>query len=203
MVMDNIGVMDKVVSLNLGTFEEEMVILEVVVVLTGTQTSLNASYMVKLIIWCLAVGIDLISFQGPSFNQSGFSEQTSSNSMAMANFTATDPMIAKLTTPKMNYDPNWNPDSSATNHVTPDLTNLMTPITFSGSDKIRMGNGIGLSIQHIGSSNFPSQFHTKMLSLNDLLHVPLITKNLISVSKFAKDNKVFFEFHPTICFVKD
>ena len=38
--------------------------------------------------------------------------------------------------------------------------------------------------------------------LHNLLHVPSITKNLISVSKFARDNHVFFEFHPNFCLVK-
>lgn len=33
--------------------------------------------------------------------------------------------------------------------------------------------------------------------------MPDITKNLLSVSQLAKDNSVFFEFHPTVCFVKD
>lgn len=33
-------------------------------------------------------------------------------------------------------------------------------------------------------------------------NVPAITKNLISVSKFAQDNLVFFEFHPYHCLVK-
>ena len=41
------------------------------------------------------------------------------------------------------------------------------------------------------------------LVLNNLLHVSSITKNLISVSQFVKDNDVFFEFHPLICYVKD
>ena len=36
-----------------------------------------------------------------------------------------------------------------------------------------------------------------------MLLVPSITKNLLSVSKFAKDNNVFFEFHFDACFVKD
>jgi histone deacetylase 1/2 len=40
------------------------------------------------------------------------------------------------------------------------------------------------------------------LTLNNLLLVPSITKNLISVSRFAQDNKVFFELHPTFCLVK-
>ena len=41
------------------------------------------------------------------------------------------------------------------------------------------------------------------MSLNHLLHVPEITKNLLSVSKFARDNNVFFEFHPNFCLIKD
>lgn len=32
--------------------------------------------------------------------------------------------------------------------------------------------------------------------LNNLLLVPAITKNLLSVGQFAYDNQVFFEFHP-------
>ena len=31
----------------------------------------------------------------------------------------------------------------------------------------------------------------------------MIKKNLLSVSKFAKDNNVYFEFFPNSCFVKD
>ena len=41
------------------------------------------------------------------------------------------------------------------------------------------------------------------MSLNHLLHVPEITKNFLSVSKFAKDNNSFFEFHHNVCLVKD
>lgn len=35
-----------------------------------------------------------------------------------------------------------------------------------------------------------------------MLLVPTITKNLVSVSRFAKDNQVYFEFHPSFCVVK-
>lgn len=36
----------------------------------------------------------------------------------------------------------------------------------------------------------------------NILRVPTITKNLISVGKFARDNNVFFEFHSHTCYVK-
>lgn len=40
------------------------------------------------------------------------------------------------------------------------------------------------------------------LMFNNILHVPNITLNLISVSKLERDNKVYFEFHANKCFVK-
>lgn len=39
--------------------------------------------------------------------------------------------------------------------------------------------------------------------MKSLLHVPGITKNLLSVSKFTKDNQVMVEFYPTQCQVRD
>lgn len=51
--------------------------------------------------------------------------------------------------------------------------------------------------------HFPSNINpTSTLKLNNLLLVPSITKNLVSVSQFAKDNRVFFEFHANTCFMK-
>lgn len=64
------------------------------------------------------------------------------------------------------------------------------------------GNGAGLHISHFGHSSLSTSIN-RVLSLNNLLHVPHITKNLISVSQFAKDNSVFFEFHHSFCCVKD
>jgi histone deacetylase 1/2 len=66
-----------------------------------------------------------------------------------------------------------------------------------------MGNGQGVSISSLGQSHFTSPHNPAMhLHLKDLLHVPHISKNLLSVSKFAQDNNVIFEFHPYTCFVK-
>jgi len=74
---------------------------------------------------------------------------------------------------------------------------------FHGPDQIFIGNGEGLSIFGAGSSSFvsPNDSHITF-KLHKLLHVPSISKNLLSVSQFAKDNSVFFEFHPHLCLVK-
>ena len=44
--------------------------------------------------------------------------------------------------------------------------------------------------------------HVKNAGPQNLLHIPHITRNLISASKFGKDNNVFFEFHPSVFFVR-
>jgi len=79
----------------------------------------------------------------------------------------------------------------------------MDAASFSGSDQMYIGNGQGLAINSIGSMSFSSPFSPNTtLTLNNLLHVPSITKNLVSVSQFCKDNNVFFEFHYNLCYVK-
>ena len=67
-----------------------------------------------------------------------------------------------------------------------------------------MGNGKGLPIHHIGHTSIPSLvIPSKFFTLKQLLLVLEITKNLLSVSKFANDDHVFFEFHLNSYFVKD
>ncbi|KAF7827122.1 Retrovirus-related Pol polyprotein from transposon TNT 1-94 [Senna tora] len=109
--------------------------------------------------------------------------------------------VAAVTAPY--FDGGWYPDSGASSHVTADYTNLAESSDYNGGDQLIVGNGKGLTINHIGHSTIVSNFkpHTSLF-LHSLLHVPQITKNLISVSKFSRDNKVFFEFHPYSCVVK-
>ena len=42
-----------------------------------------------------------------------------------------------------------------------------------------------------------------MFTLSNVLHVPHITKPLLSVQKFCRDNHVYFEFHASMFYVKD
>ena len=101
-------------------------------------------------------------------------------------------MLATLSTI---HDPNWYPNTGATHHMKPDPLNLMEKIDYGGSDKVTVGNGSGLHINHVGKSCFVSYMSSQSFYINKSLHMPAITKNLLSVSQFAKDNQIFFEFH--------
>lgn len=123
------------------------------------------------------------------------SDQATSSSSAMitelGNFE--DPSTSMLVVPETLYDPSWYPDSGATNHVTPDSSNLMTKTPYNGDSKVKVANGSSTHIKHIGKSFFfPSKNAVTPLFLSNLLHVPNISKNLLSVSQSAKENKVFF-----------
>lgn len=81
-------------------------------------------------------------------------------------------------------------DSGASNHVTADSGNITYPSAYEGNSKVVVGNGTELDVSSVGSSYLNS--HVGLLHLENLLCVPTIAKNLISVSKFAHDNNVFF-----------
>ncbi|XP_019459907.1 PREDICTED: uncharacterized protein LOC109359665 [Lupinus angustifolius] len=97
----------------------------------------------------------------------------------------------------------WYPNSGATNYSTVNAGFIHEPTEHFGPEHIFMGNGQGISIHATGNSTFSSSSNPSLsLSFTNLLHVPHITKNLISVSQFTKDNKCYFDFHPNECFVK-
>lgn len=88
-------------------------------------------------------------------------------------------------------DENWYPDTSTTHHLTSDLSKFtLSADPYNGPDQMHVGDGSGLNIDHIGSSLLCTSAHSFVLK--HLLHVPHITKNLLSVSQFALDNSVFF-----------
>lgn len=83
---------------------------------------------------------------------------------------------------------NWYPDSggTGTHHVTPDSTNQNESSDMCGIDSIFMSNGFGLKVQAVGSALVQSPFdNNNTFTLKNILHVPSMSKNLISVSKFA------------------
>uniref|UniRef100_A0A2N9FV57 Uncharacterized protein n=1 Tax=Fagus sylvatica TaxID=28930 RepID=A0A2N9FV57_FAGSY len=111
-------------------------------------------------------------------------------------------MQALLATPQSQCDPNWYPDTGATHHLTNDLANLnVRADDYNGNDQIRVGNGTALPIHHIGTTQLTAP--STSFILQNVLHVPTITNNLLSVQKFTSDTNTFIEFHPKLFNVKD
>ena len=80
--------------------------------------------------------------------------------------------------------------SGPNNHVTSDLNNLSLKNDYKGKGKLIIVNGQKLSISHIGATIIDSNAQSKPFHLNNILHVPHITKNLLSISQLTKDNNV-------------
>jgi histone deacetylase 1/2 len=58
-----------------------------------------------------------------------------------------------------------------------------------------------MEIDHVGHSILHSP-HSQ-IHLNNILHVPKSTKNLVSVNCLARDNNAFLEFHPNHFLIKE
>jgi hypothetical protein len=65
-----------------------------------------------------------------------------------------------------------------------------------------VANGTCMHIHNIGHALLPTP-SSKQLHLNDVLHVPKVTRNMLSMSKLSQCNNVFIELHPYDLFVKD
>lgn len=64
-----------------------------------------------------------------------------------------------------------------------------------------MANGNKITIGHTGPSNYI--LHNNFVHLNSILHVPSVSKNLLSISKFCKDNFVSLRFDAHSIYLKD
>jgi histone deacetylase 1/2 len=106
------------------------------------------------------------------------------------------------TSSRYQVDPNWYSDTGATDHITSDLDLLSFHGRYNGNENVQVGNGAGFQIANIGQSSIHTSAN-KALSLCNVLHVPQITKNLVSINRLTKDNDVFVEFHPYFFVVKD
>ena len=111
-------------------------------------------------------------------------------------------MQALVANPQSPTDDNWYADSGATHHLTADLANLnVRADEYQGQEQIRIGNGKSIPIKHIGTTQLFSP--TSSFQLNNVLHVPQISQNLLSIQKFTTDTNTFVELHPKFFNVKD
>ena len=98
-------------------------------------------------------------------------------------------------------DPNWYPDTGATHHMTGDPRPLQNCAPYTGSDSVYLGNGTSLPITYTGNMSLP--MGSSLLTLNNVYHVPAMSKNLLSVAQFTKDNNVRFSFDATHFYIHD
>ena len=107
---------------------------------------------------------------------------------------------AYIASPMTVNDASWFLDSGATHHVTSTTDSMNTNSEYSGTGKLALGDGSKLPITHIGHIILPT---SRSLHLKNVLMVPSITKNLISISKFTIENDVIVEFDSTCFYIKD
>jgi histone deacetylase 1/2 len=72
----------------------------------------------------------------------------------------------------------WIMDSGATDHYTNDMDRMSFHERYLGKDQVQVANGTGLSIAHVGHSSLAGS--SRSLALRNILHVPDISKNLLS-----------------------
>ena len=73
----------------------------------------------------------------------------------------------------------WYPDSAATSHMTPDDGKLISKSVYSVNTAVKVGDGTVLPVAYTGTSVLLTKH--KPLILNNVLHVPQLQHNLLSV----------------------
>lgn len=107
-------------------------------------------------------------------------------------------MASSPTTISRQSNGTWLLDTGANAHITPKLQNIINPKEYTSNEQVG-GVGItGLHISHFGSSTVNTD--SCKFSLNDILHCPSTSTNLISVHRFTSDNHCYILIFPD-CFV--
>jgi hypothetical protein len=95
----------------------------------------------------------------------------------------------------------WYPNLGVTHHVTNDISNLPTSIPIEGPNLLEVGNGSKLPITHIGALTVHiNNDHAKQ---ENILVVPKIKKDLLSIYYFCNDNPLNIEFNDQGFYVMD
>jgi hypothetical protein len=88
---------------------------------------------------------------------------------------------------------NWYTNIGAMDHITGEIDKLTMKEKYGGQEQVDAANGASMCISHIGHTSF----HTPLwkIHLNNVLFVPKIHKNIVSVHHFTKDNNVYLQYH--------
>ncbi|PKU82366.1 Retrovirus-related Pol polyprotein from transposon TNT 1-94 [Dendrobium catenatum] len=89
----------------------------------------------------------------------------------------------------------WILDSGASSHLTSDVSTLQNPTPYSGQDSVSIANGNNLPIQNSGQGILPLPDSYRKLKLRNILHVPSLSHNLLSIAKLTSDNNISVSFN--------
>jgi hypothetical protein len=99
------------------------------------------------------------------------------------------------------YEEQWLADSGANAHITNQLDNLQIQQPFQQTEEVAVGNGTGLQIENIGSALLQTSHSS--FKLNNILHCPKASANLLSIQKFCHDNCCYFILTSSHYYIKD
>nr|GEU66827.1 hypothetical protein [Tanacetum cinerariifolium] len=94
--------------------------------------------------------------------------------------------------------PDWYVDSGATDHVTSSPKNVNYATPNMGQANVTFGNGNNLPVSHIGHTTVNNN-----IQLCDVLVVPNLTKNLLSISKLTSDDLLDVLFSQPYFYIQD
>ncbi|PKU68172.1 Retrovirus-related Pol polyprotein from transposon TNT 1-94 [Dendrobium catenatum] len=97
----------------------------------------------------------------------------------------------------------WILDSGASSHLTPDTANFQQSNPYNGLESVSIANGSNLQIQNSGNGLLPLPESHRKLKLSNMLHVPELAHNLLSISKLTSDNNVSVSFDSNGFSIKD
>ena len=103
-------------------------------------------------------------------------------------------LTAALSSVKSNHSYSWIINSGATNHMTGYSSLFSSYGPCAGNKKIKITDGSLSAIAGIGSIKISSS-----LTLSNVLHVPNLSCNFLSISKTTHDRNCFANFFPSRC----
>jgi hypothetical protein len=95
----------------------------------------------------------------------------------------------------------WLTDSGASDHITANASTLNSQTPYQGTEQVTVGNGQNLPIQSIGNTHLHTPYHK--FQLKNVLHIPRIASNLLSVHKLCLDNNCSCHFDAHKLLIQD
>jgi hypothetical protein len=109
--------------------------------------------------------------------------------------------LAALTMDTTIANTEWTTDTSASNHMTANSGILSNLKNYVGCDSVFIGDGSPLTIDTIGNTLVYDSKNKVML--RDVLLVPQLTRNLLSISQLTRQYPLNCEFTDELFYVKE